>query len=175
VAGPFETRFNLLDWLTRAPNVASLALLSTPAALLGLLAFLYRLPVAVAIAAAVFPVIFRFLNSRFAASGASWAALAAEARGTARWRVAAWHILYPERGELAMLAAVSFKWALSAAIPAEVFAGQAGLGELVWKAAEARDLALVLPLTLMMAALVQAAQFLAGLAHRAGRAEAAAV
>ena len=157
-------------WRLRAvhflADLVAAVLLALPAALVGLAVFLQRLGVAVAIAAAVFPVIYRPLRNRFEASASGWLVVAGEARGLARWRIALAHILLPARAELATLAALSLKWGLSAAIPAEVFGGQAGLGQLVWKAAEARDVALLVPLTLATAALVQAAQLAATLASR---------
>jgi ABC-type dipeptide/oligopeptide/nickel transport system permease component len=133
-------------------------LVSAPLALLALAAFVYRLPVSAVIAAAVFPLVYRFLRDRLQAAQGLWAPLGAEARGLSPSRVAFVYVLAPARAELAMLGAVSLKWAISAAIPAEVFADVPGLGQLVWKAAEARDLALIVPLTLIVATLVQTAQ-----------------
>ena len=111
----------------------------------------------------MFPLVYRFLRDRLQAAQGLWAPLGAEARGLAPSRVALIYVLAPARAELAMLGAVSLKWAISAAIPAEVFADVPGLGQLVWKAAEARDLALIVPLTLIVATLVQTAQCAASL------------
>jgi ABC-type dipeptide/oligopeptide/nickel transport system permease component len=147
---------------TLADGSAAL-LVCAPVAILALAAFVYRLPVASVIAAAIFPMIYRFLRDRIQAAQGQWAPLGAEARGLARWRVALVYVLAPARAELAMLGAVSLKWAVSAAIPAEVFSDAPGLGQLVWKAAEARDLALIVPLTLLVATFVQTAQAAASL------------
>jgi len=145
------------------PGAAAIFLLAIPAGVLSLAAFIERLPVAAVIGAAVFPRVYLFLRNRFDAAAEDLHVMAAEARGVRRSQVALWHILRPELPELASLAAVSLKMALSAVIPAEVFGDVPGLGQAVWKAAQGRDLALILPLTLLFAAVLQVATWLASL------------
>lgn len=148
---------------TIVPGTAAVFLLAIPAGVLSLAAFIERLPVAAVIAAAVFPRVYLFLRNRFGTAAEALHVVAAEARGVPRVEVALWHILRPELDELAALGAVSLKMALSAVIPAEVFGDVPGLGQAVWKAAQGRDLALILPLTLLFAALLQTATWLASL------------
>jgi ABC-type dipeptide/oligopeptide/nickel transport system permease component len=148
---------------TLLPGAAAIILLAIPAGVLSLAAFVERLPVAAVIGAAVFPRVYLFLRNRFDTAAEALHVMAAEARGVPRGQVALWHILRPEVPELAALAAVSLKMALSAVIPAEVFGDVPGLGQAVWKAAQGRDLALILPLTLLFAALLQTATWLASL------------
>src|SRR5205085_2125596 len=140
--------------------------LAVPAGVLSLAAFIERLPVAAVIGAAVFPRVYLFLRNRFDTASEALHVTAAEARGIPRTQVALRHILRPELPELAALAAVSLKMALSAVIPAEVFGDVSGLGQAVWKAAQGRDLALIVPLTLLFAAVLQMATWLAGLLPR---------
>jgi peptide/nickel transport system permease protein len=145
------------------PAAVSVLLLATPAGLISLAAFIRNWPVSLVIAASVLPRIYFFLRGRFDAGTSATHVLAAESRGVSRPRLAWFHILRPELDEIAAVAAVSLKLALSAVIPAEVFGDVPGLGQAVWKAAQGRDLALIVPLTLLFAIILQAATFLAGL------------
>jgi ABC-type dipeptide/oligopeptide/nickel transport system permease component len=149
---------------SRLSALLSTVLLSLPASLVALAVFLQSLNIAWAVACVLFPIVYGPLRNRFAAAAQAWDVVGAEARGVPRWTLAVRHILLPARAEWATLVALSVKWALSAAVPAEVFGNAAGLGQLMFQAAEARDIALLLPLTLGTAALVQVAQLAASCA-----------
>ena len=145
------------------PDTAAVLLLAIPTGLLSLAAFLARQPVEVAVGAALFPRIYLFLRNRFDAAAGALHVTATEARGVPPVKIALRHILRPELGELCALGAVSLKAGLSAAIPAEVLGDVPGLGQAVWKAAQGRDLALILPLTLLFAGVFQVGTWLASL------------
>ena len=78
--------------------------------------------------------------------------LTATATGISGSRVLFWHVLPVIRREVAALAGVSLGLALSAVIPVEALGGIPGVGQLAWHAALARDLPVLLSVTLLVIA-----------------------
>jgi peptide/nickel transport system permease protein len=113
------------------------------------------------LSAVVFPRIYTYAR---AVLGAAWLAPhagLAQARGCSRGRVALRHVAAPQFGPLLAAAAVSISAAFGAAIPAEVVCDWPGLGQLAWQAALARDLQLLVWITLAVSTVAVGANTLA--------------
>jgi peptide/nickel transport system permease protein len=91
--------------------------------------------------------------------------LTARAKGAKPIRILARHVMPATLPQLASLAGVSVGMAASAAIPLEAILDIAGLGQLAWQAALARDLNLLVNLTVLLTLLVTVANGLAELAQ----------
>jgi peptide/nickel transport system permease protein len=76
-------------------------------------------------------------------------------------RILAAHILPAISPQLLALAAASASMAIGAAIPIEAICDVPGLGKLAWNAATARDLPLLVNLTMLVAVVTTAATALA--------------
>jgi ABC-type dipeptide/oligopeptide/nickel transport system permease component len=153
-------------WLDRAASSAVGALLCVPAALVAVGCFYFGGAPALAIAAILFPRIYRYLRSVTRQAGAAPHVLAAQAFGEGRLRVLGLHVLAPILPELLALAGISVSMAIGATIPVEALCDAPGVGQLVWQAALARDLPVIVNVTLLITALTAAAN----LAADAGRA-----
>jgi peptide/nickel transport system permease protein len=142
-------------WLrTSAYDVATTAvsgiLLCIPAAVLALLSVLWNLPGALAIAFVVFPRVFRYAHNLLAKSYLMPHILTARAKGLGEARILLWHALPGVLPQLLALAGVSVSMAIGAAIPVEALCGLAGVGQLAWQAALARDLPLLVNITILV-------------------------
>ena len=151
------TLFRPLDW---SGSVASLGLLSLPSGLVAIALFLAGAPVSAGIGIAVFPQIHRYVRQLAAQAMLHPAVFAAAARGVGRWILLCRHVRALIAPQLLALFGTSAAIAVGAAIPMEAICGSPGLGQLAWRAALGRDLALLLPLVLLTTATIQ----LAGLA-----------
>ena len=76
--------------------------------------------------------------------------LTARAKGLGNIRVLLWHILPGAAPQLLALAGVSVSLAFTAAIPVEALCDIPGIGQLAWKAALGRDVALLVNLTMIV-------------------------
>ena len=137
--------------------------LSLPSALLALACLLAGWPPGWAIALVVFPRILPHAYNQLESALRSDHALAAHACGLSRWRVFLLHVALPVAAPMLALAAVSVPLALGASVPVEVVSDSPGLGQLAWKAAQGRDLTVLVSLTLLLAAVTLFADFLSGL------------
>jgi peptide/nickel transport system permease protein len=126
-------------------------LVCIPAAVLGLLLYLKDGTPAVALALVLTPRLYRFMRDVLAGASRAPHVLAAHSRGISGLRVFLVHIVRPNAPELIATLAVSVPLALSAAVAIEVIFDAPGLGQLVWQAAMARDLALMVNLTVLIA------------------------
>ncbi len=135
--------------------------LCVPSALFALLLFLAGAPPSLGIAAVIFPRVFRYAHEVFRHSAALPHVLTARAKGLGTLRIVLRHVIPQAAPEMVALAGVSVGIALGAAIPVEVMCDSPGIGQLAWKAALARDLPLLVTLTLVMAAITLSANFLA--------------
>jgi peptide/nickel transport system permease protein len=143
--------------------------LCLPSALLALLLFLAGAPPSLGIAAVVFPRVFRYAHEVFLHSAALPHVLTARAKGLGTLPIVLRHVIPQAAPELVALAGVSVGIALGAAIPVEVMCDSPGIGQLAWKAALARDLPLLVTLTLVIAAITLSANFLADAFGTRGR------
>jgi peptide/nickel transport system permease protein len=161
------TRLKLGDWIA---SFATGTLLCVPAALLAVLAAYIGAPPAIAIAAVLFPRIFRYVrNLARQASGAPHV-LAAHALGLSKVRILRYHVVTPILPELLALAGASVSMAVAALIPVEALCDSPGVGQLIWQAALARDVPVLVNVTLLIAGLTIAANLLADTARAARQA-----
>lgn len=166
----------LLEWV-RVRTVLSLlcgglasttagALLCVPAAFLSLICFYFGGAPSLAVAAILFPRIFRYSHNGIRHAHGAPHVFAAHAFGESRWRIFYLHVLAPIWPELVALAGVSVSMAAGAAIPVEALCDVAGVGQLVWQAAVARDLPVIVNVTLLITAITAAANLTADLARK---------
>ena len=131
--------------------------LCIPSAVLALLFLVIGSPGKIAIALIVFPKVFRFSRNLLIKTYGMPHVLTAKARGLSRFRILGWHVLPNIAGPMLALAGVTVSIAFGAAIPVEVVCDYPGLGQLAWKAALARDVPLLVNLTLIIALVTVAA------------------
>jgi len=133
-----------------AATVISGTLLCLPAAVLALLSVLWNVPGALAIALIIFPRDYRYTRNLLAKAYTLPHIVTARARGLSELRILFWHVVPVVGPQLLALAAVSVSLAIGAAIPVEALCGLAGVGQLAWQAALARDLPLLMNITVLV-------------------------
>jgi peptide/nickel transport system permease protein len=126
-------------------------LLCFPAAVTALLFLYLRGGPALALAAILMPRMFRYTRNVLAAASRRHHVLAARARGVGPWGLVLRHICLPAAPELMALAGISVNLAAGAMIPVEALCDSPGVGQLVWQSATARDLPVLVPLTVLVA------------------------
>ena len=131
--------------------------LCIPSAILALLFLVVGSPGRLAIALIVFPKVFRFSRNLLISTYAMPHVLTAKARGLSGLRILGWHVLPNIAAPMLALAGVTVSLALGAAIPVEVVCDYPGLGQLAWRAALARDVPVLVNLTLIIALITVAA------------------
>jgi len=150
-----------------AASLVAGTLLCTPAALLALFcAYLGAAP-GIAIAAILSPRIFRYLRDLARQACRAPHVLAAHGMGLDPLRILAFQVVAPVLPELLGLAGVSVSMAVGATIPVEALCDSPGVGQLLWQAALARDLPVLVNVTLLIAALTIAANLAADTARAA--------
>jgi len=137
------------------------ALVCVPAAVLGLLLYLKDGKPSFALALVLLPRLYRFMREVLAGASRAPHVLAAHARGISRARVFWTHVVRPAAPELVATVAAALPLALSACVAIEVIFDSPGLGQLAWQAAMARDLTLMVNITVIIAAATIAAGMLA--------------
>jgi len=153
-----------VKWMAKWILIGSSTLfLSLPSALLALACLLTGLPPGWAIALVLFPRIVPHAYNQLESALRSDHALAAHACGLSPARVFLLHVALPVAAPMLALAAVSVPLALGASLPVEVVSDSPGLGQLAWKAAQGRDLNVLVSLTLLLTAVTLLADFLASL------------
>lgn len=125
-------------------------LLCIPAAVLALLSVLWNVPGALAIALIVFPRDYRYARNLLAKAYSQPHIITARAKGLSELRILFWHVVPVVAPQLLALGGVSVSLAIGAAIPVEALCGLAGVGQLAWQAALARDLPLLMNITIMV-------------------------
>jgi peptide/nickel transport system permease protein len=131
-------------------TVVSGTLLCLPAAVLALFSVLWNMPGALAVALIVFPRDFRYARNLLAKAYSLPHIITARAKGLHELRVLLWHVIPVAGPQLLALAGVSVSLAIGAAIPVEALCGVAGVGQLAWQAALARDLPLLVNITVLV-------------------------
>jgi peptide/nickel transport system permease protein len=124
--------------------------LCIPAAVLALLSVLWNVPGSLAIGLIVFPRVYRYLRNLLAKAYTLPHIITARAKGLSEPRILFWHVLPVAGPQLLAVAGVSVSIAVGAAIPVEALCGLAGVGQLAWQAALARDLPLLTTLTVLV-------------------------
>lgn len=140
-------RVSAYDALT---TVISGTFLCIPAAVLALLSVLWNVPGALAVALIVFPRVYRYTRNLLAKAHALPHVITARAKGLTELRILFWHVVPVVGPHLLAVAGVSVSIAIGAAIPVEALCGLAGVGQLAWQAALARDLPLLMNLTILV-------------------------
>jgi peptide/nickel transport system permease protein len=140
-------RFSVYDTLTTA---VSGSLLCLPAAVLALLSVLWNVPGSLAIALIVFPHSYRYARNLLVKTYSQPHIIAARAKGVGEARILFWHVVPVVAPQLLALAGVSVSMALGATIPVEALCGLPGIGQLAWQAAMARDLPLLVNITILV-------------------------
>jgi peptide/nickel transport system permease protein len=125
-------------------------LLCLPAAVLALLFVLAQAPSRVLLGLIIFPKVFRYARNLLGRSSALPHVLTARAKGLGNVRVLVWHILPTAAPQLLALLGVTISFAFTAAIPMEALCDMPGIGQLAWKAALGRDVALLVNLTMIV-------------------------
>ena len=125
-------------------------LICVPAAVLALLSVLWNIPGALAIALIIFPRDYRFTRNLLDKAYSLPHIVTARAKGLSEGRILFWHVVPSAGPQLLALAGVSVSLAIGAAIPVEALCGLAGIGQLAWQAALARDLPLLMNITVLV-------------------------
>ncbi len=141
---------------SRVGGSLSVVLLSVPSAALAVLIFTTRGPTRAIIALILFPRLFDYLRNLLADAYARLHIVTARAKGVGPARILAFHVLPVCAPQLLALAGVSASMAFGAAIPVETLCDLPGIGQLAWKAAVARDLPVLVSLTMLITLLTQA-------------------
>jgi peptide/nickel transport system permease protein len=158
--------------LCRRPEMASAFSICSgitsclPAAGVALVLFRFGASVGWMIPVILFPRLYQFTAGLLRQAYELPHVVLARAKGVGGARVFFWHVFLPTRGQLLALAAVSVNMAFGAAVAVEAICDQPGLGQLAWKAAMARDLPLLVALTVFVAALTQLSGLAADAAAR---------
>jgi peptide/nickel transport system permease protein len=126
------------------------AVLCVPSALLAYVCYLVHAPASFVVGLIIFARVFRIVENVFQNARQKIHILAARAYGSGDFRIFCRHILSDTSGELIALAGASVSMAVSATIAAEALCDVPGLGQMAWKAALARDLPLLVSLTLLI-------------------------
>lgn len=124
--------------------------LCIPAAVLALLSVILNSPGYLAIALIVFPKIYRYSRNLLAKAYGMPHITAARGRGLGEMRILFWHVLPVAGPQLIALAGITVSIALGASIPVESLCGLPGIGQLAWQAALARDLPLLVNITVLV-------------------------
>jgi len=149
-----------------ATEAMSGILISTPAAALALIFVLLRWPPLWAAALLVFPKIYRYSSNLLRESYDRPHVLTARAKGAGRWRILFWHVALLAWPQLLALMGVSISIAIGVLLPIEVVCDLPGIGQLAWQAAQSRDLALLVNLTVVVTFLTVIATTLSGALQR---------
>jgi peptide/nickel transport system permease protein len=140
-------RLSVYDTLT---TVVSGTFLCLPAAVLALLSVLWNVPGSLAIALIVFPHTYRYARNLLVKAYCRPHIITARAKGLGEARILFWHVVPVVTPQLLAVAGVSVSLAVGAAIPVEALCGLAGIGQLAWQAALARDLPLLVNITILV-------------------------
>lgn len=136
----------------RLCTIGSGLMLCLPAGAVALLLILLNGPGFLALALVVFPKVHRYLGDLVRATAEMPHIVAARAKGIGETRVLLWHVVPVIRREVLALAGVSVGLAVSATIPVEALCGIPGAGQLAWQAALARDLPVLINISLVVIA-----------------------
>lgn len=141
-------------------------LLALPAALLAYLCLLAGARSATVLALVLAPRIFRFTRNMLVQGYGSLHVEMARARGVRESTILVRHVLPAAAPQILALAAASASMAFGAAIPIEAICDVPGLGRLAWQSAMARDLPVLVNLTMLIALATMAAMAISEAASR---------
>lgn len=136
-------------------TAVSTSTLCLPSAVVAILVFSLGGPVRVVIPFVLFPRLFETVRGVLQDAYRRPHIVTALAKGVSTARILLRHALPVCAPELLALAGISVIMAFGVAIPVETLCDVPGLGQLAWKAAIARDLPLLVTLTMLVAILTQ--------------------
>jgi peptide/nickel transport system permease protein len=161
-----------IAWLAPVSSLSSGMAASLPAAGIAILLFHLGISARWGIALVLFPRLYQYLRNVLQQACGMPHVLLARAKGL-RWPLLLLrHVLLPSRAQLIALVAVSINMAFGAAVAIEAICDIPGLGQLAWKAAAARDLPVLVVLTVMIALVTQFSNLVADLCTPALRSQA---
>jgi len=166
VAGSAIAWFAALLWalllaVLRVPAIvglstlASACLLCLPTAAIAALMMNADWPAELVLAVALVPRVFQVVRGLMMEAVQRGEVLAARARGLRPLRILGWYVLPRIAGPMLAWLVATAGLAIAAAVPIEVICDVPGLGQLAWKAALARDLPLLVVLTVLVAIVIQ--------------------
>ena len=133
----------------------STCMLCLPPAAVAVLIFAWGGPVRIIVALVLFPRLFDYCRNLLADAYARPHIVMARAKGVRPSRILLRHVLPVSAPQFLALAGVSVSMAFGACIPVETLCDLPGLGQLAWKAAIARDLPVLVCLTMMITVVTQ--------------------
>jgi peptide/nickel transport system permease protein len=136
-------------------DVFSTLMLCLPPAALAVLIFTWGGPVRIIIALILFPRLFDYCRNLLEDAYARPHIATARTKGLHPSRIFFRHVLPIGAPQFLALAGVSVSMAFGAAIPVETLCDLPGIGQLAWKAAIARDLPVLVCLTMMITVVTQ--------------------
>jgi peptide/nickel transport system permease protein len=145
------------------------ALMCLPAAALAIVIFDIGGPVRGLVALVVCPRVFEYLRNLLLEAYAQPHIVTARAKGLGGAAIFSRHVMPYIAPQLLALAGVSVSMAFGAAIPIEALCDLPGIGQLAWLAATARDLPLLLAITLLVIATTQVCNAMSDWAALHGR------
>ncbi len=134
--------------------------LSIPAALLAYVCLVAGASSTLVLLLVLTPRIFLFTRNILAQGYGAAHVHMARARGVGELRILLAHVFRPASGSMLAVAAAAGSIGIGASIPVETICDTAGLGRLAWQAAMARDLPLLVNLTMIVALLTTSAMAL---------------
>jgi peptide/nickel transport system permease protein len=140
-------------------------LLCLPAAIVAMVFLYLDLGPALALALVLSPRIFRYVRNILAASSRRPHVLAARGRGSGGVSLLWRQVTIPAAPELLALTGISASMAIGAVIPVETLCGSPGVGQLVWLSAMARDLPVLVHLTVLVAVATSGANLFSDVAR----------
>lgn len=133
----------------------STCMLCLPPAAVAVLIFTWGGPVRIIVALVLFPRLFDYCRNLLEDAYARPHIVTARSKGLPPARILLRHVLPVSAPQFLALAGVSVSMAFGAAIPVETLCDMPGLGQLAWKAAVARDLPVLICLTMLITVLTQ--------------------
>jgi peptide/nickel transport system permease protein len=141
--------------LAGASTLANACLLCLPTAAIAALLLNVDWPAETVLALALVPKVFEVSRGLIMQAVEHSEVLAARARGLRTGRILGWYVLPRIAGPLLAWLAATAGLAIGAVVPIEVICDVPGLGQLAWKAALARDLPVLVVLTVLVAFIIQ--------------------
>jgi peptide/nickel transport system permease protein len=169
MAAAFLAASSRSPWFRLVPATAGSVLLAIPSAALALVFLILGWPGTLALAALVFPRVFRYSFAALARWMDAPHVVAARARGLSPWRVLVGHTLPVAAPQLLAVCGMAVSIAFPALVPIEAVCDSPGAMQLAWKAALARDLPVLVGLTMIAAMVVSLGNAAADLSADAAR------
>jgi peptide/nickel transport system permease protein len=141
--------------LLGASTLTNACLLCLPTAAIAALMLNINCPAEMVLAVALVPKVFQVSQGLIMQAVEHTEILAARARGVRTVRILGWYVLPRVGGPLLAWLAATAGIAIGLVVPIEVVCDVPGLGQLAWKAALARDLPVLVVLTILVAVIIQ--------------------